>query len=94
MDDLEPELPRQVHAFGAAVEHRLGAHVDRHACDLGQPELAADLRGALEEQHVEGRVLGDQVRRGQPGDPAAHDDDPGPLRRTHLPHPSLASTAR
>ena len=42
VDDLEVELAGEVDPLGASVEHRLGADVDGHPRDLGQPQLAAE----------------------------------------------------
>ena len=42
VDDLEVELAGQVDPLGPSVEHRLGADVDGHPRDLGQPQLAAE----------------------------------------------------
>ena len=73
MDDGQPQLAHEVDPLGPAVEHRLGADVDRDPAHLGTPELAADLGRTLQQQYV---VVGaEQVGGGQPGDAAADDHD-------------------
>ena len=69
----QPELRHQVHAFGPARQHRLGADIDAHPRDLAGHQLAADVRRALQHQHVTAR-RGQHPGGGQAGDAAAHDD--------------------
>ena len=72
MDDLGSELADQVDALGPAREHRLGADVDGEPGDLGGAQLAADLRGSLQEQHV--ATSGRKPAGGdQPGHSPTHD---------------------
>ena len=73
--DVQPELVGQRDAFRAAVEHRLRPDVDHHSADLGPPELAARLGRRLEHGDLVA-VLAQDVGRGQPGEPAAHDQYP------------------
>ena len=49
----EPDRAGQPDGLGSPVEHRLGADVDGDAADLGEPQLAADLRGGLEHHHLD-----------------------------------------
>ncbi len=52
MDDLGAELVHQVEPLGSAGQHRLRADVDGEPGDLGAAQLAAELRGGLEQQDV------------------------------------------
>ena len=75
--DLGADLAGEVDALGPAGEHRLRPDVDGEPGDLGTAQLAADLRGSLEEQHVAtGR--GEGARGDQSGDSTTDHD--------HVPH--------
>ena len=73
VDEVGPERGGQGDPLGAPVEHRLGTDVDGEAGDLRAAQLAAEDRGALQQQHVApGR--GEVAGRGQPGMPPPTDD--------------------
>ena len=74
VDDVHADRTRQVDALGAAVEYCLRTDVDGQAAHLVQAELAADLGRPLDQEHVLGRVLREEVRGGEAGDASADDD--------------------
>ena len=72
----EPGLAGQLHCLGPPVQHRLGADVDHDPADLGELQLAADLRRGLEHRHLDvGGAASYRGRGRQPGDAAADHDD-------------------
>ena len=72
VDEVGPERGGEGDPLGATREHRLRTHVDGEAGDLRAAKLAAEHRGALQEQHVApGR--GEVARRDQSGDSPTDD---------------------
>ena len=84
MAHLQPQGGGQVDPLGATVEHRLGAHVDRHPGDAAPAQHSPHLGRALEDEHVAALLL-ELVRRRQPADPGADDHDLPVLARLPVP---------
>lgn len=72
MDEVGPEVGSEGDALGTPGKHRLRAHVDGEAGDLRAAELAAEDRGALQQQHV-APCRGEVAGRHQSGDSPTDD---------------------
>jgi hypothetical protein len=89
--DRQVEVAREGDTLRAAVDHRLGTHVDGHAGHLAAPELAAGAVGRLEQQDVAAGV-GQVAGRGQPSD--ATTDHDRSLHAPSLPDRNQLGTRR
>ena len=67
----QPGVGRERGGLGAAQQQRLGALVDRHPGQVADPQLAAEVRAALEhrDRSPGAAVAAQHVGRGQAGDP-------------------------
>jgi hypothetical protein len=70
----EPDLGAEVGRFRAPGQQGLGADVEGDSVDVGEPELAAEAIGALEQQHVGSRPA-ELIRGREPRDSPADDRD-------------------
>ena len=74
-----PDAVGEVDALRAQGQHRLGADVDEVSSDGLAAQLATEPVTALEHRDGRRRQRVEHPERGsEAGDPATHDDDPGP----------------
>jgi hypothetical protein len=87
---LQPDRSDQVDSLRAAGKDGLTALVYRQPVELADAELAADQRAGLQDRHPRRCRAGPEgVRRREPADAAADDDDM-PIARCWIHPPTLA----